>query len=448
MKFHITKILLPFSLLTASIAPAVAQKVQLSPNTIVVDSGSDLRCRLDKGLRITKAGEPITARLVEPVYIGTVLAIPKGSTIQGHVSSVSTAPWSKRTGRLLNGDFTPPRSANVTFDHLVLSDGNSLPIRTDTTVGVSGLKTAKYLPKSQHSGVRGIVKDAVRPVREPNKLQRLREAALRSLPYHPEYLDQGTIFDAVLLDPITAPAPVESQADVDPPSGENYLRVRLLTPSKSQMIARGESIEAVVSQPYYNADHFLLYPAGTKLEGTVIRAKSAGWMKRNGALLFSFHSVLTRDGTTSTLRGTVIEVEGAGYQALAIGQEGDIKATTSLLTQLRAPLSLISPSTSLTDSTAWSRAGNGEKGFGLLGAGAAQASAVTAAGFGYYGAAMQIYKVFIAKGSNVDLPTYTPIFLRVNEELQSSSLESVATRAVAEDLDAKIETLLNTTTRR
>jgi hypothetical protein len=171
-------------------------------------------------------------------------------------------------------------------------------------------------------------------------------------------------------------------------------------------------------------------------------------MKRNGALLFSFHSVLTRDGTTSTLRGTVIEVEGAGYQALAIGQEGDIKATTSLLTQLRAPLSLISPSTSLTDSTAWSRAGNGEKGFGLLGAGAAQASAVTAAGFGYYGAAMQIYKVFIAKGSNVDLPTYTPIFLRVNEELQSSSLESVATRAVAEDLDAKIETLLNTTTRR
>ncbi len=101
MKSHITKMLLSFSFLTASISPAVAQEAQLLPNTIVVDSGSDLRCRLDKGLRITKAGEPITARLVEPVYVGTVLAIPKGSTIQGHVSSVSTAPWSKRTGRLL-----------------------------------------------------------------------------------------------------------------------------------------------------------------------------------------------------------------------------------------------------------------------------------------------------------------------------------------------------------
>ena len=167
-------------------------------------------------------------------------------------------------------------------------------------------------------------------------------------------------------------------------------------------------------------------------------------MKRNGALLFSFHSVLTPDGTASSLNATVTVVKAAGYQALAIGQEGDIKATTSILTQLRAPLSLIGPSTALTDSTAWSRAGNGDKGFGLLGAGAAQASAVTAVGFGYYGAAMQIYKAFIAKGSNVELPSNTPILLRMNEELQSSSVGGVATLAVAEDLDAKIETLLNT----
>lgn len=414
--------LFQFPLLIASMSSAVAQEVQLSATTIVVGSGSDLRCRLDKGLRITKAGEPITARLVEPVYVGAVLAIPSGSIIQGHVSSVSTASLSRRTGRLLNGDFTPPKTANVTFDHLVLSDGNSLPIHTDTTVGMGGLKTAKYLPKSKRSGVRGMVKDAIGPLLEPHKLQRLSEASIKSLPYHPEYLDQGMTYDAVLLDPIEAPVPVESQTDVDPSSGENHLRLRLLTPLNSQMIARGEPVEAVVSEPYYSADRLLLYPAGTKLEGTVTRAKSAGWMKRNGALLFSFRSVLTPDGTTSSLSATVIEVEAAGYQALAIGQEGDIKATTSLLTQLRAPLSFISPSTSLTDSTAWTRAGEGDKGFGLLGAGAAQTSAATAAGFGYYGAAMQIYKVFIAKGSNVDLPTNTPILLRVSEEPRSSSV--------------------------
>jgi len=260
------------------------------------------------------------------------------------------------------------------------------------------VKTAKYLPRSQRPGVRQKVKDAAEPLREPNKLQRLGEAAITSLPYHPEYLDQGTIFDAALLDPITTPLPVQSGADVDPPSGENYLRLRLLTPLKSQMIAGGASIEAVVSQPYYNSAHLLLYPAGTKLEGTVSKAKSVDWMKKNGALLFSFHSVLMSDGKASSLNATVTEVEAAGYQGLAIGEEGDVKATTSLFTQLRAPLSLIGPSRALTDSTvnktAWSRAGEGRKGFGLVSAGAAQASAATATGFGYFGAAMKLYNAF------------------------------------------------------
>jgi hypothetical protein len=425
MKSHITGMLFSFSVLTASLSPAVAQETQPPPNTIVVGSGNDLRCRLDKGLRITKAGEPITARLVEPVYIGTILAIPRGSTVQGHVSSVSTAPLNRRTGRLLSGDFTPPQTANVTFDHLVLSDGTSLPIHTDTTVGVSGVKTAKYLPKSQRPGVRQKVKDATEPLREPNKLQRLGEAAITSLPFHPEYLDQGTIFDAALLDPITTSMPVQPQGDVNPPSGENYLRLRLLTPLKSQMIAGGASIEAAVSQPYYNSAHLLLYPAGTKLEGTVSKTKSANWMKKNGALLFSFHSALSPDGTASNLNATVTQVEAAGFQGLAIGEEGDIKATTSLFTQLRAPVSLIGPSRALTDSTvdktALSRAGEGHKGFGLVGAGAAQASAATATGFGYFGAAMKVYDAFLAKGSNVELPANTPILLRVNEGPQWSN---------------------------
>jgi integrase len=47
----------------------------------------------------------------------------------------------------------------------------------------------------------------------------------------------------------------------------------------------------------------------------------------------------------------------------------------------------------------------------------------------------------IAKGSNVELLANTPILLRVIEELQSSSVGSVAALAVDEDLDAKIETI-------
>src|SRR6267378_784916 len=136
MKSQITIVLMSL-FLAASATFTTAQEARPSPNTVVVGSGNDLRCRLDKGLRITRAGELITARLVDPVYIGTSLAIPKGSTVQGHVSSMSTAPLSKRAERLLSGDFTPPQTANVTFDRLVLADGTSLPIHTDISVGIS-----------------------------------------------------------------------------------------------------------------------------------------------------------------------------------------------------------------------------------------------------------------------------------------------------------------------
>jgi hypothetical protein len=425
MKSQITIVLMSLLFLAASATFTTAQEVQPSPNTVVVGSGNDLRCRLEKGLRITKPGEPITAKLVEPVYAGATLAIPEGSTIKGHVSSVSTAPLKKRAGRILRGDFTPPRSANVTFDHIILPDGTVVQIHTDTTVGIRDMQTAQYLPKSQRPGIHQKMKDAAKPLLGPNKFQRLRQAAITSLPYHPEYLDQGTIFDATLLDPIRTRTPLET-TEIHPPLGDSYLHLRLLTPLKSEMIARGAAIEAAVSRPYYNSDHVLLYPAGTKLEGTVTKAVAAGWMKKNGELLFTFHSVQTPDGTTTDMIATVAGIQAAGGQRLAVGLEGNVRATTSLFSRLRAPVSLIGPSRAVADmsvdKTAWSRAGEGSKGFGLLGAGAAQASAATAIGFGYFGGAVKMYDAFLAKGSNVDLPVNTPILLRIDEKARSSSL--------------------------
>jgi len=423
MKSYINSIVISCSVLAASVALAAAQDTQPSQSTIVVEAGSDLRCRLEKGLRITKPGEPITAKLVEPVYAGTMIAIPEGSTIKGHVSSISSAPG--RTGHILHDDFTPQRTAHVTFDNVIFPDGSEVQIHTGTTVGISDMQTAQYLPKAQRPGVHQKIKDAAKPLREPNKLQRLRQAAITSLPYHPEYLDQGTIFDATLLEAIGTPAPIEP-AEIRPPLGDNYLHLRLLTALRSEMIARGAPIEATVSRPYYNSDQVLLYPAGTKLEGTVTKAVAAGWMKKNGELLFSFHSAQTPDGTTTDMTATVAGIEAAGGQRLAVGLEGNVRATTSLFSRLRGPLSLVAPSRAVADmsvdKTAWSRAGEGRKGFGLLGAGAAQASAATAIGFGYFGGAVKIYDAFLAKGSNVELPVNTPVFLRIDEKAHLSGL--------------------------
>src|SRR6202166_356366 len=422
MKSCINSIVISFSVLAASASFfAAAQDTQPPQDTVLVGAGNDLRCKLDKGLRITKAGEPITAKLVEPVYAGTTIAIPEGSTIKGHVSSISSAP--RRKGQILRGDFTRPRTALVTFDNVILPDGTAVQIHTDSTIGVSDVKTAQYLPKSQRPGVGEKIKDAAKPLSESNKLQRLSQAAVTSLPYHPEYVSQGTIFDATLLDSVGTRAPVD-QGETQSLLADNYLHIRLLTSLSSGMSGAGSRIEAVVPRPYYNQDHVLLYPTGTKLEGTVTRTIAAGWMKKNGELLFSFHSAQTPDGTTKEMSATVAGIEAPGGQRLAVGQEGHVKATTSTFYRLRAPVSLIGPSRAVADSsvdkTAWARAGEGNKGFGLLGAGAAQASATTAIGFGYFGGAMNVYDAFFARGSNVELPVNTPVFLRMDENAQRS----------------------------
>jgi hypothetical protein len=427
MKRSVVLVLPSYSALGHTAIPVRAQETSLEKKSLVIEPGNDFRAALEKGVRLKKTGQqPITARLLEPVYAGEVLAIPAGSTIKGHVSAISTAPH-KRFGRLLSGDFTPPKVAHVTFDQLVLSDGTTVPIHSDSAVGLGRVANSQYLSKAQRPGMRKKLKGAMAPLREPNKLQRLGEAVVTSLPYHPEYIDQGTVFDTALLEPVTLLTDV--QPIVASQQASDYLHLHLLTAISSSTSTAGTQIEAVVSQPYYQANRQLLYPTGTKLTGSVQKATSAGWMKKNGSIVFAFNSVQMPDGTTRDLHSTVGGVQGESSQGLNVGQEGGIKATTSTFSRVLAPVSLIGPSKALADATtqktAWSRSGEGRKGFGLLGAGAAQASVGTAIGFGYFGAAKRLCDAFVTKGSNVELPVHTPILVRLDPD--DSSLAS-ATR--------------------
>jgi Bacterial conjugation TrbI-like protein len=423
MKRSVLWVLLSYSVLVPTAVPMHAQEAEPERKTLVLEPGNDFRVTLEKGVRIKAPSQPITARLLEPVYAGEALAIPAGTTVKGHVSAISKAPMRKRVGRLLDGDFTPPKTAQVTFDQLVLSDGTTVPIYSDPAIGIGAMANSRYLPKAQRPGFRQKLKGAMAPLREPNKMQRLGEAVVTSLPYHPEYIDQGTVFDAALVAPVTVLAPV--QPDATSPQASDYLHFHLVTAGDSSTSKAGTQIEAVVSQPYYQADHQLLYPAGTKISGTVQKASAAGWMKKNGSIVFAFRTVRTPDGTTREIRSTVGGIEAERSEGLDIGKEGEVKATTSTLARILALVSLVGPSKGLADAstqkTAWSRAGEGRKGFGLLGAGAAQASVGTSIGFGYFGAAKRLYSAFITKGSNVELPVNTPISLRMDSNDLSAS---------------------------
>jgi hypothetical protein len=426
MKRRLVWILLFHSVLGLAGIPVRAQDTGSEEKSLVVEPGNDFRAALEKGVRLKAVGQPITAKLLEPVYAGEALVIPAGSAINGHVSAITTVPH-KRVRRLLNGDFTPPKMAHVTFDQLVLSDGTTVPFHSDSVVGLGRMANSQYLPKAQRPGIRKKLKGAMAPLREPNKLQRLGEAVVTSLPYHPEYIDQGTVFDASLIEPVSLLA--EVQPDTASPQAGDYLHLHLLTPVDSSTSRAGTQIEAVVSQPYYQADHQLLYPAGTRVTGTVQKASSAGWMKKNGSVVFAFSTVQMPDGTTKAFHSTVGGIQAEGSEGLDVGREGEIKATTSTLARILAPVSLIGPSRAVADNTvaktAWSRSGEGRKGFGLLGAGAAQASASTAIGFGYFGAAKRLCDAFITKGANVELPVNTPISLRLDS---NDSTVALATR--------------------
>ena len=424
MKRSVVLVLLSYSVSGLTAVPVRAQETGPERKSLVVQPGNDFRAALEKGVRLKAAWQPITAKLLEPVYAGEDLAIPAGSTIKGHVSSISKAPMRKRAGRLLAGDFTPPKTANVTFDQIVLSDGTTVSIHSDSSIGIGRVANSQYVPKAQRPGMRQKLKGAMAPLREPNKLQRLGQAVVTSLPYHPEYIDQGTVFDSALLEAVTVLAPV--QAITASLQASDYLHLHLLTAINSSTSTAGTQIEAVVSQPYYQANRRLLYPAGTKITGTVQKASSAGWMKRNGSIVFAFRSVQMPDGTMRDFRSTVGGIQAERSEGLDVGKEGEIKATTSTFARVLAPVSLIGPSRAVADSTlqktAWSRSGQGRNGFGLLGAGAAQASVGTAIGFGYFGAAKRLCDAFITKGSNVELPVNTPILLRLDPDDPSVAL--------------------------
>jgi len=424
MKRRLVLILLFHSVFGQMAMPVWAQETAFENETLVLVRGNDFRAALDKGVRLKAVGQPVTAKLLEPVYAGEDLALPAGCTIKGHVSSIATTPMRKRAGRLLAGDFTPPKTAHVTFDQLVLSDGTTVPIHSDSGAGLGSVANSQYLPKSRRPGFREKLKTAMAPLGGPNKLQRLGEAVVTSLPYHPEFIDQGTVFDVALLEPVSILAAV--QPNTVTLQASDYLHLHLLTPVNSGSSKAGTQVEAVVSQPYFQADHQLLYPAGTRITGTVQKVSYAGWMKRNGSIVFAFHSVQMPDGTTRDIHSTVGGIQAERSEGLDIGKEGEIKGTTSTFARLLAPASLVGPSRGLADmttqKTAWSRSGEGRKGFGLLGAGAAQASAGTAIGFGYFGAAKRLCNAFITKGSNVELPVNTPIFLRLDSDATSVAL--------------------------
>src|SRR5947209_5840069 len=99
---------------------------------LTVSAGVPLRLYLTK--RLTKReGEPVHAKVLEPVFAFDRQVIPAGSEVEGRVSHLKSVPKMTRISAILNGDFTPLHVAEVEFTTLLMPDGRQLPLKTAET---------------------------------------------------------------------------------------------------------------------------------------------------------------------------------------------------------------------------------------------------------------------------------------------------------------------------
>jgi hypothetical protein len=440
------------SLLSVSATAQTAAGEETSKISLSVPSEAPLRLYLTK--RVSKRlGAPVEAKLLESVFAFDREVLPAGTVARGQVSRVRPVNKWQRARAIVNGDFTPLRTAEVEFTTLILPDGRKFFPHTVETVGLNSIytepsnkKNQKAHPQNPNGGILGTAKQMAKDriigainarsrgiadiVRAPNKKEKLVDFLWSKLPYHPQYVRRGTRFDASLRDPLSFGFVPVKQVDLaavgSQPLPDSVVHSRLLTALDSASAKPGQAVKAVVTAPLFSPDHKLVLPEGTVLTGTVVVAKRARSFHRPGQLRFNFQSVdlpqqVARIRSAApvpapmTTRATLEAAEGSGTAPIKVDSEGGVQAKESK-TRFIAPVISLMLASRAADTDAGhhhdggaaggeanvsGRTLGGGSGFGMLGAAAAQSSKYVGMAFGYYGLAWPVYSSAIARGGEV-----------------------------------------------
>jgi hypothetical protein len=428
-------------------APASTETSADSSATIPLDvpAGTPLPVVLDKEVRIRNVGQPIHGKIAEPVYAFDKLVIPAGSEVDGSVSRIGKVTAAKRTLSALNANFSPTRDIQLDFDQLVLPDGRRIPLHTQVSPASQGVlqfapaanvkkadseekkNAAEKLASNKVNETKQEVnrewETAKKQITAPGKMHRLERMGIAQLPYHPQYMDSGTRFNAELLQPLDfgkeelTPAMVHSIATPPPPG--SVIHARLLTPLSSAEAKKGDPVEAVMTEPLF-AEKQLIFPEGTELKGSVLQVMPARSLKRNGQLRIVFHEMAPPGSVYQNVEASLEGVEVKSDEHLDLDSEGGAQATTPKTRYLTTGISIALAATSFSrDADAGSaastgqsvgetggRALNGASGFRVLGIVVSTLvhSRALASGFGVYGAGLSFYDHFLTRGRDVVYP--------------------------------------------
>jgi hypothetical protein len=425
--------LLPGAFLLAGSLPGHAK-------TIVIPSGSPLSVELLRHSPM-RAGEPLEGRLLYPVFIENRIAIPAGSILRGRVIRLDP-DQSRRIHSLLRGDFTPFHIPVVQFDHVVIEDGTPQPIVCDSAK--DGMLILRLSPPPGHkkgSFISRQLKEAKRKIIEtsalftaPGRGDRLVQFVYGQLPFHPQRIETGTTWTVELAQPLRLQlTDGPSAGSVDPPLAgtknsvtgqppeftkrqpkqdtEWQLRAYLQRTISSAKDKPGDTFEAYVAEPVFNSDHALEVPEGSLLVGEITQAKPARSFGRQGKLRFHFKELRFPTGFSQPVEGSLAGADSDKSANLQIDSEGGVEPQA--LNRVAAPLILTLLAGRAFDSgqnRTFNRAVS-SNGFGILGrvVGMVEGSRNYAAGIGFYGVALSVYDLWLARGHNVVFAKQTRI---------------------------------------
>ena len=438
-------------LCTAWSASAIAQS-NPPQITLTVAAGRPLDIVVDQRVVIKSVGQPIDGVVVESLYAYDRVVVPAGTKVHGRVDALDPPSKFARMRAMLSGDLTPPRHVVLRFQTLEMASGEKIPIETtieseilrptrssapesppdsaDATLAGRGRREAKDRVKAGVNDARQRARDVLAEFHQPRKGARLKDAVVQRLPYHPQLIAAGTGYHAELTTPLTfgsVTPTVRGSADVRP-ARSSMLRARLLTTLDSSKTPRGTPIQAVVTEPVFSADHELIVPEGTLLDGEVTLAKPARRMHRNGELRFLFETIHRDANATAPLLASLESVEASAEDHVAIDEEGGATVTDSKTRFIVPALAVLALRGGLHhedhldpdgdghiihSSNPGARGAGGFFGLGLLGIGLSQISPPVGIALSVFGAGRTLYANVLGRGREMRFAADTPMQLQL-----------------------------------
>jgi hypothetical protein len=411
-------------------------------------------------------GQPVHARIVEPVYAFDRLVVPVGSEVIGQVTKIGAISGGKRTIAALDADFTPEREVEVSFNDLALPDARHFQLQTSVTPGSGQVISFVTAAKSkERKGIKDEASEkteqakeqakqqwdnAMKQLKTPGRVQRLMRYVEAQLPVHSQYIPVGTVYFAELNAPLDfgtemmTPQMASSIGGPLPPG--SVVHVRLITPLTSAASQKGEAVEAVISQPLLDGDHHLILPQGSRLTGTVSQAQPAHRMKKNGLLRIKFQELIQPDGIQEKVEATLEGVQSGKDANLKLDSEGGAEATTPKTRYLATAISLTLAAASFgsgendvdnglnhVKANTGAQVAGGVNGFKVVGMVLGLAVHSRALGYtmGAYGAGMSVYSGFFARGHEVAFPKNTAMEIGIGHRQEGAASPGTSTAAAA-----------------